>query len=225
MELLKKESFQSVLLAAGMIILAAVIYFVSTRFMYSAAKRALKPLKNADNKQEIDLQSAMIDSIPELKTLKMQYETIKEIKTFHMDLAVAYHADFYAFSMCSILFITLLSIGGFLVVNAGWSNTSLLLKSFVLSATFVSSIFYFLPRVVCNEKNISKNANKVIAFQSIQSEILVIAMSYNSIDKSKINSMVANIYKLIAANYDFINTIDNSKLNTSPQEILKSLNP
>ncbi|MBK7389087.1 MAG: hypothetical protein IPN13_07890 [Bacteroidetes bacterium] len=225
MEIFKKESFQSFLLALGLLLLAITAQRCSLSFMLTSSNKVLKPLIVADSLQNANLKSLLADSIPKLKTLNIQYQTAQEIKTYYKDLAVSYYVNYYAFSICSILFTTLLTIAIFLVVNKGWQTSQLILKTFLLTTVVLSSIYYFLPNVLNNKENLQKNSDKVKAFQKIQSDILIFSNKYNQADKEKLDSALTSNYEQIILNFDFITTIDNSKLNSNPQDLLKSIKP
>jgi hypothetical protein len=225
MELLKNERIQSFLLVLGLLILAYTVQKRSSGFMLNASNQVLKPLSRADSLQYANFRITINDSSPQLKTLNSQYETAQEIKSFYKVLAISYYVNFYAFSICSILFTTLLTVAIFLVVNKGWQSSPLTLKTFLLTTVVLSSIYYFLPNVLSNKENLQKNSEKVIAFQKIQSDILSFSSVYNPEEKVNLDSILINNYNQIILNFDFITIIDNSKLNSNPQDILERINP
>lgn len=224
MELLKNEKSQCFILVLVLLLLGILAQLGSHSFMYHKTNEILKPLSSADSLQYVNFKLTINDSLPKLKTLKSQYETAQEIKSYFMNVALTYYLNYYAFSICSIIFTTLLSIAVFLVANKGWQTSPLILKTFLMTTVVLSSIYYFLPTVLSNKDNIQKNLNKVIVYQKIQSDILSFSSTYNPTDDCKTDTILKSNYDKIVSNFDFIITIDDSKLSSNLQDQLGKLN-
>lgn len=225
MDILKKESFQSFSLVFALLLLAVCIQYNSFGFMKNASKEILTPLEEADSLQENALKFSIQDSTLKLKILCHQYHVSNYIKKYYKNLAVSYYINYYAFSICAILFTTLLTLAVFLVASKGWLNSSQLLKTFLLTTLMISSIYYFLPNVLNNKENFQKNSDKVKVFQKIQTDILIFLNTFNKNDKLKMDSTLTSNYNQIISNYEFITTIDNSKINSNPQDLIKTIKP
>lgn len=225
MEFIKKEKVQALVLVISLIIMAAILQLISIKFMGTASLNVLKPVAAADSIQMVILNSNISDTSLKGRTLKNQFLICQKIKDYNKGIAISYYVNYYAFSLCSILFITLLTIAVFLVANKGWQNTSILLKTFLLTTIVLASIYYFLPNVLNNKENFQKNTDKVKAFQKIQFDILAFAGTINQVSQAKIDSTLNSNYNQITTNFDFISTIDASKLNSNPQDLLKTIKP
>ena len=149
-EFLQKENTLAAIVCIGLIILAIGTQKTSSHFMQLESDRVLSPLNSVDLIQNQIIDSTLKEPTLKITTLKKQYLICGEIKSYYKALGVSYYINYYAFSICSIVFITLLTIAGFLIVTNGWQNSALVLKSFLLTTIVLSSIYYFLPNVLNN---------------------------------------------------------------------------
>jgi hypothetical protein len=220
-EFINKKNTLAALLCFGLITLAVITQMSSTSFMKTASINMLAPLNTVDSIQCQIIKNSLIDSSLKTSTLKQQFFISREIKNYYKNVSVAYYNNYYAFSICSILFTTLLTIGGFLIANRGWQNSSVVLKTFLLTTIVLSSVYYFLPKVLNNEENLKNNIEKVAEFEKIQSDILTIANSIKGMETTQIDSSITSNYNRISTHLDFLTTIDDSELQNEFGELLK----
>jgi hypothetical protein len=224
-EFFQKERTLALIVAIALLVLAIGTQKWAFRYMKIASVEALSPLNSADSIQNLIVNGSLIDTSSKIVTLKRQYLISGKIKSYYQGLGVTYYMNYYAFSICSIVFMTLLSIAVFLIANKGWQNSSILLKSFMLTTIVLSSVYYFLPNVLNNNENLKNNMEKVKVFEKIQFDILSFANKVSQMDNSKIDSSIASNYDRISTNLDFLTTIDNSQLNSELTNLLKSYKP
>lgn len=222
MEFIKSKGGQFFLICFGLIMLAFITHRTAIYYAQKAAQEILSSLSRADSLQ-LDILKTTTDTNPQLKILKNQYFVCQQIKQQHNYLTKSYYINFYSFSICAIVFTTLLTISAFLIGNEGWRNSSPLLKAFFLSTAALASVYYFLPNVLSSKDNFQKNVEKVKIYQKIQLDILAFYSVYNPLDKVKIDSAIISNYRQISNSYDLITIIDNSKVNTDPQLLIKSI--
>ena len=222
---LKKESTLAAILAIAMVIVAVGTQKWAYRYMNKESITALSPLNLADSIQNSIINSTLKDTAAKIVTLKRQYLISDKIKTYYKGLGVTYYTNYYAFTICSILSITLLTIAVFLIANKGWQNSSILLKSFLLTSIVISSVYYFLPNVLGNNANLKNNMDKVKVFEKIQADILSFSNNIAQTDNAKIDSSITSYYDRIATNLDFLTTIDDTKLSSEITGLLKDYKP
>lgn len=220
-EILTKQSTLAAFVCVGLILLAVVTHMSSSSFMESAAINMLAPFETVDSIQKQIIENSLSDLDPKMSILKKQFLISGEIKSFYLSVGVAYYKNYYTFSICSILFITLLTIAGFLIANKGWQNSSLILKSFLLTTIVFSSVYYFLPEVLNNKENLNDNIKKVVEYEKIQSDILTIANRIEQMDSIQIDSSITYNYERISSHLDFLTKIDDSQLQNEFADILK----
>jgi hypothetical protein len=220
-EFIYKQNTLAALLCFGLIALAVITQKTATSFMHTASIKMLIPLNTVDSIQCQIINNALIDSSLKTSTLKQQFLISREIKSYYKNVSVAYYKNYYAFSICSIFFTTLLTIGGFLIANKGWQNSSIVVKTFVLTTVVLSSVYYFLPKVLNNKENLKSNIEKVAEFEKIQSDILSIANSIKGMEMTQIDSSITSNYKRLSTHLDFLTTIDDSELQNEFGKLLK----
>jgi len=225
LEFIQRKTTLALIVAVALIITAISTQKWAYRYMNKASNEALIPLNAADSIQNLILNNTLKDSTLKIVTLKKQYLICDKIKSYYRGLGVSYYTNYYAFSICSIIFITLLTIAVFLIANKGWQGSSPVLKSFLLVSIVLSSIYYFLPTVLNNNENLKNNMEKVIVFEKIQTDILSFSNKVSQVDNSKIDSSITSYYERISTNFDFLTTIDNSKLDSEITNLLKSYKP
>lgn len=211
-EYLKPENISATVVCIGLILLAIFIHVATYRFMKSASERVLAPLDSVDLIQYQIIEKTLEGNTLKLTTLKNQYLICEQIKKYYKGLGISYYTNYFAFSICSIIFVTLLTIAVFLIANIGWQGSDLVHKSFFLTTIALSSIYYFLPSVLNNKENLKKNTEKVIEFEKIQLDILSFSNKIELMDIENINDIITSNYENISTNLDFLNTIDDSKL-------------
>jgi hypothetical protein len=123
----------------------------------------------------------------------------------------------------SVLLVMLLSIAIFLVASKGWQGSSFLIKTYLLTTVLISSVYYFLPAVLNSKENIQKNTEKFKMFQKIQSDILAYSTIYQRGENVKVDCVLTSNYNLITANFDIFTTIDEAKINSNMQDVLKNI--
>jgi hypothetical protein len=227
MEYIQRESkgLLASLLAISLVVLAIGTQKFSHRFMEDASVKVLRPLRAADSIKSSIIEITLRDSSLKITTLKKQYLVCDSIKRYYLNLGVAYYSNYYSFSICSIVFITLLTIAVFLVANKGWQNSSIILKAFLLSNIVLSSFYYFLPNVLGNKENLKNNMEKVRIFEKIQFDMLSLSYNIMQQDNKRVDSSIASYYDRISINLDFLTNIDDSKLNSEFSTLLKDYKP
>jgi hypothetical protein len=221
MEFLKKEINQVIVLALVFILFAFILHEGSFKYMENKSSEMLVPIDSADVLQDKIIQSSINDTFYKASTIKNQYYVSKQLKHYYMDMAITYNNNYYRFSICFVVFTTLLTIILFLVAAKGWQNSNIFLKTLFLLTTLLSSFYFFLPNVFSNKENLQNNLQKVIVFQKLQSNIISFSNTLNESDRKKVDSMITNINDTIKNNYNFIINIDPQKVNFSPTDALK----
>ncbi len=219
---LKKENVQAILLCLVLGALAFTVQTKSVDFMKEASVKVLKPLDSADSIQNQIINESLTGSSVKISTLKKQYLISEQIKKYYRQLGTTYYVNYYSFSICAIVFVTLLTVAVFLMVNKGWQNSSLLLKTFLLANIILGSVYYFLPNVLSNKDNINANMLKIKEFQKIQSDIMDISVRVDKLNEKEIDSAIQSNFDRITANIDFPTTIDNSKVDTKILKLLET---
>ncbi|PRB02247.1 hypothetical protein CQ046_13485 [Chryseobacterium sp. MYb7] len=221
-DFLKKENVQAVLICLILGALAFTVQTQSGRFMEDSSVKVLEPLDKADSIQNQVINASLSGSSVKISTLKKQYLMSEQVKRYYRQLGTTYYVNYYSFSICAIVFATLLTVAVFLMVNKGWQNSGLLLKTFLLANIVLSSVYYFLPNVLSNKDNINSNMLKIKEFQKIQSDIMKIAVNAGKLDEKKMDSAIQNHFERIGANIDFPTTIDNSKIDSKLLKLLET---
>lgn len=214
---------QVLVLVLGLIITAILIQLSSIQFMGKSIALATAPLKKSDYYQASMLEGFEKSKDHHLRVLKKQYEICQNMKEYKEGVAVSYYVYYYSFSICSIVFTTLLSIGGIFLANKGWQTADPLLKAFLMTCIGISSIFYFLPKVLNNDENIKNCAEKVKSFENTQLEILNICHHRPSLHDTIMDSKISTIYSKISSDFDFMTDLDYSAIDDY-KEIVKSYN-
>ena len=225
-----KQNTLAGLVCFGLIILAAGIQMSSSNYMKYASNKMLAPLNLVDSIQNQIIENTLKETplnvrTLKVRTLKKQYLISSEIKGYYMKIGIAYYKNYYAFSICSIIFTTFLTIAVFLIANKGWQNSNLILKSFLLTTIVISSIYYFLPNVLNNKENLKNNLEKVRVFGKIQYDILTLSNKIKQIDSVQIDSAITSNYERISKDLDFMSTIDNSKLQSEYTNLMEQYKP
>jgi hypothetical protein len=218
---LKKPENLAVLVSVGLITFIAIVHTTSFSFMESASKRVLKPLRTVDSIQQTIADTTLYKADLKTVTLKKQYGIAEEIKKYYTNIGASYYQNYYAFTICSIFLTTLLTIAIFLLANKGWQNSSIVLRSFLLSTIVLSSIYYFLPNVLNNDKNLEKNMDKVLTYVKIQSDILTFSNVIEKATEAQIDSVIAYNYKEISDNLSFPSNIDDTSLQDKFSDLMK----
>jgi len=221
-DFLENETALAVIVAVTLLVLAIGTQKWAFRFMKNASEEMLAPLNSADSIQSLIMNASLNDASAKVSTIGKQYLICDKIKSYYTGLGVSYYINYYAFSICSIIFITLLSIAVFLIANKGWQNSPVVLKSFLLTAIVLSSVYYFLPNVLKNEENLKNNMEKVKVFEKIQCDILSYLNKISREDAARVDSSITAYYDRISGNLDFLTAIDDSKLNSEITDLLKS---
>lgn len=219
---LKKENVQAILICLVLGALAFTVQTKSVCFMKEASVKVLKPLDSADSIQNQIINRSLTGSSVKILTLKNQYLMSDQVKKYYRQLGTTYYVNYYSFSICAIVFVTLLTVAVFLMVNKGWQNSSLLLKTFLLANIILGSVYYFLPNVLSNKDNINANMLKIKEFQKIQSDIMNISVRVDKLNEKKIDSAIQNHFNRITANIDFPTAIDNSKIDSKLSKLLET---
>jgi hypothetical protein len=221
MEFLKKELNQVITLGLVYVLFAYALHEGSYKYMENKSTEMLVPIDSADKIQDKIIQSSVNDTFYKATTIKNQYYVSKQLKKYYMNMAVNYNNNYYRFSICFVVFTTLLTIILFLVAAKGWQNTNNFLKALFLLTTLLASFYFFLPNVFNNKENLQNNLGKVIVFQKLQSNIISFSNTLNQTDQRKVDSMITNINDTIKNNYNFIINIDPQKVNFTPSDALK----
>ncbi|HTF81845.1 MAG TPA: hypothetical protein VL947_08975 [Cytophagales bacterium] len=220
------EKVQATLLGILLLFMAVIAFHTSQKYIRDNSAEIFAPLRKADSIQVSIFNNTLVDTTRQMKILKSQYEVCERLKVYHTNLAVIYYRNYYAFSICSILFTTLLTIAVFLVANSGWQNASLLLRTFLLMTILMASIFYFLPTVLNNKNNLQSNVDKIKTYYKVQSNILNFSNLYiSSKKKLKADSAISSHNIIITNNFDVSITIDDSKISTNPADMLQGIKP
>ncbi|HTB33087.1 MAG TPA: hypothetical protein VK808_13750 [Bacteroidia bacterium] len=161
---------------------------------------------------------------PRMHYLQDQFLFAGQLKDTYKEMGLEYFRNYYAFSVCLTLFTTLLSISVFLVAHRGWANCTVKLKAFLIFNVVFASFYYFIPKVLNNETNISKNMNQHKAYQGIQIDILSFCRTVDTLNRAKMDTMIARTANQIKSNYDFAIGIDPAILGGSPLDKLNSSN-
>ncbi|NIF05166.1 hypothetical protein F3J23_06890 [Chryseobacterium sp. Tr-659] len=219
---LKKEIVQAVIMCIILVFLAFSVQIKSVNFMESSSINVLKPLDSADAIQKQIINDLLPERSGKMLILKRQYQITEEIKKYYRHLGTTYYVNYYSFSICAILFTTLLTVAVFLVVNKGWQNSGLIFKTFLLSNIILASIYYFLPNVLSNKDNLANNMEKIKVFQNIQSDIISVSYTIKNLDEKKTDSAILSHFNRISVNVDFPTTIDNTKINNELSKLLEN---
>jgi hypothetical protein len=217
----KQENTKAVAIVVILVILAFGTQWSCSRYMRSAAVKVLGPLNAADSIQNSLINTALTGTTSQIATLKQQYLICNQIKLYYRALGTTYYVNYYAFSICSIIFTTLLTISAFLIGHKGWQTSSIILKSFLATTVVLSSFYYFLPNVLGNKQNLKENMDKVKVMSKIQFDILSLSHQLPSANHVKIDSAIASYYSRISSNIEFITTIDDSSLNSDVKKLLE----
>lgn len=221
MKVLKNEIVQVISLVAFFILFAVILDEGSFKYIKNKSTEMLVPIDSADKIQDKIIQLTINDSLYKASTIKNQYYVSKQLKHYYMNMAITYNNNYYRFSICFVVYTTLLTIILFLVAAKGWQNTNIFLKAFFLLTTLLTSFYFFVPNVFNNKENLQNNLQKVIVFQRLQSNILSFSNTLNQTDKKKVDSMITSINDTIKYNYNFIINIDPQKVNFTPSDALK----
>lgn len=212
-ELIKKPSVKSILVCFSLITLAISTLFTSANYMGNSSIKIISPLNEVDSIQQLIIDQSLTKSTLKTNTLKRQYLICSKIKTYYENISIAYYKYYFAFSLCSIVFTTLVTVGIFLISNKGWKNSDLVLKTFFLTTIVLSSIFYFLSNVMNNKENLNNSTDKIIKLEKIQLDILKVANKIDQLDTLQIDTLIETHYNQISSNLEFITKIDNKQLN------------
>ncbi len=166
------------------------------------------------------------DSSSNLKCLQNQFDVCGKIKNYYYDVGSTFYRNFYAFSICSILFATILAIATFLLISSGWEKAKPLTRTFFLTSVLISSFYFFLPTVLNNRENYALNLKKGKVFNQIQLNILSFSTKQYSNRADSLSKFLGRTFDDIATNFD-LETIEihSEKLGDNPQNLLKSANP
>lgn len=217
----KDETTRAVGLVLILLLIAAITQLSSLGFMKDASKRVLIPLDYADSVQNTIINIPNIHS-NKIIILKKQYIIATKTKEYYQGIAISYYYNYYAFTICGILFATFLTIAVFLVANKGWQNCSLVLKTFLLANIVLSSIYYFLPNALKNEENLKNNIEKIRMCHDLQTDILSFLNTYyeKETTNKQIDSAIITNFKRISKDRDFLNSIDNSKISSEINSLI-----
>ncbi len=220
------ENQKCLILAIGLIFIAGILQYASVTYMRNTTEAKFQNLRSADT---LLMQTAIMtipDSSSNLKCLKNQFDVSGKIKNYYYNIGSTFYRNYYAFSICSILFATILAIATFLVISSGWQNSSQLIKTFFLTSILISSFYFFLPTVLNNRENYALNLKKGKTFNQIQLNILTFSTKpyYNNSDS--LSKFLGQSFDDIANNFDLETVeIHYEKLGDDPQKLLKSANP
>lgn len=224
-EFLQKEKVQAILICISLLFLAVIIQTVSHKTMKGLAAETFKPLNSADSIQKEIIHESLRGNIaPNARILMKQYLISENVKNYYKVLGTSYYVNYYSFSICSIVFTTLLTIAVFLMTNKGWQNSNIILKTFLLSNIVLSSIYYFLPNVINNKVNLNSNILKIKSFQILQSNITQTSLKLDSINDKKVDTLISSYFDTISSNIDFPATIDDSKIHEELLDAKKTWN-
>ena len=213
------------LLTLGIVFLAILLHVTSVSYMRKATLDKMEYLKSADSLMLNSADLLLPKPDPAFRTLKNQFSASQKLKDYYEDLGSTYYRNYYVFSTCSIVFVTLLAVAVFLVINAGWNNSPQLIKTFFLVSICISSFYFFLPSVFENRENFALNFKKARSFEQIQMNILAYASQPYAGNVDSLRKELAGNYHQIAENFDLLTIeINPDKLGGNPEEILKSLN-
>ena len=222
---LQKESTRAAIVLLALLALAILVQKSSHRFINKAATELLLPLQAADSIQTAIINRLLTDSTPKISTLKQQYLITQKVKGYYQAVGTEYYTNYYAFSICAIIFMVLLTVAVFMVANKGWQNTPVLIRVFLLGTVVLSSLYYFLPNVLNNKENIRNNLDKVKLYQTLETDMLSFSNTIGRQPVEAIDSTITNNYKRISNNLDFLTTIDDSKLGNEVSSLLKGYQP
>lgn len=221
--ILTNEKYQKIFLVVFLLVTFIGLHQGIRFYMESTTHRIVSKIDLFDLQQDKIIESPVrYDTIYNNK-LKYQYYSSKYLKKYFMELAIIFNENYYKFSICFIVSSILLSISLFLIVQKGWSNSSFFIKEFFLLSVFISSIYYFLPIVLNSQDNIRQNIEKVKIYQGIQLDILSYQNIFDSLNRTQRDTVITNINNRIKNDYDFLISIDPSKVNISPLESIKEL--
>jgi hypothetical protein len=221
---IKKESVIAFFVCFSLLALALIVQISSSNLMQSESVGILAPLDSVDALKTEVLMDLLPDSNSRAEILKKQYSVSNQVKVFYKGVSIYYYKSYYAFSICSIIFTTLLTLSVFLMAHKGWSSSGIILKTFLLTNIVLSSIYYFLPNVLKNEENLTSNIEKAAKMEQIQSDMLVVATRFNSLENEEIDSAIASFHKSISENIEFKISIDNSRIQNDQTDLMDRLN-
>ena len=218
------ESKQAILLAVGMVSIAVILHMGSNRFMRQTVPEKMQMISAADSINLATAKTLITGTTSNHTQLKSQLATTQELKKYYLDMANTYFRNYYAFTICSVFFGTVLAIAAFLLVNIGWKDSKVFAKTFFLVTVFISSFYFVLANVLNNRENYTLNLNKVKAFHQIQLNILSFASEPYADRSDSLMNIVKRNYRDIATNYDLQTIeIDAEQLGGNPGETLKSV--
>ena len=208
-------------IALGLVILAWITQQWSYGFIKTETHKVLSPLYSADSVKNLILTQHLKDTTLKIATLKNQFIICDRVETYFGNLGLFYFNNYYAFSICFIVFITLFIVALFLVITRGWQHLPLVLKSLFLTTLVLSSISYFLPEMLINKNYQRTNMEKVKVFEKIQFDILSLANNINQLNSAAVDSSISSYYSRISENIEFLTTIKDEKLDNELKDVLK----
>ncbi len=156
----------------------------------------------------------------QMQYIKEQFLLASQLKTVFKEMTLEYFRNYYAFSVCFTIFMTMLIIAGFLVAHQGWANCPIKTKTFFVFSALFASFYYFMPKVMNNSANITKAIQQQKAYEGIQLDILTFGTTADTADTHKMDSMIAVTDRAIKMNYTFAISIDPSQVGMTPGAIL-----
>lgn len=220
-----KDNTKCLLIVIGLVIIAAGVQLWSSLYMESTTFKKMTDIHSSDSIFHVSLIN-ILDKNTDRKIiiLKNQYDACQKIKDYYNGVGITYFRNYYAFSICSVLFTTLLAIASFLVINDGWQKAGIVLKTFFLTTILISSFYFFLENVLENKKNLATNLQKAKIFQHTQFNILYFANSPDVAKTDSLNKFLKNNYADIAENLDLLTTdINTDELGGNPGKDLRGL--
>lgn len=218
------ETIKCIVLGGVLLITAMILHVMASRFMEGTLEKKMINVHAADDIYRATATQLIGETGPNFRCLRSQFEVSQKLKMYYLDIAKIYYKNFYAFTVCSIVFGTVLAIAAFLLINKGWQNATALEKSFFLVSVFISSSYFLLSNVFNNGQNYSLNLTKVKAFHQIQMNILSFTTKPYVNMADSVTAELDRNFKDIAYHFDLQTIqIDTEKLGGSPQEILKSV--
>jgi hypothetical protein len=154
------EKEKALVVFISTVLFAGIIFFIASIQMRNEANKAMKPyLKSQDYIQ------AYLDSLqrpahlPEtyFTLFKAQQKIMSIRKSHHLDLSKIFFRNYYGVLIVTMVFSCIGGVVLFLLVNKGWSGSTVVLKTLFLPISMILIFCGFFPLVFKQQENFNEN--------------------------------------------------------------------
>lgn len=236
-----QHQYTKILLAVIFTLLPFVICFsIVNKQMQCKAAELMSPYIKSDeliSKRIAAVKRPALLSEADFSTLSVQYKIMNTRKKHYLDLAVVFFKNYYGVTVVLMLLSCIGGIVLFLIVNKGWSQTGIILKTIFTMLLVTASFFGFFPAVFKQEDNFNANMNFYLEYTKGELKVLQTithletAAAMETTDTAEVfkkeyfhlkDSLINGNYKLINNLTTYVLTMDVSKIK-SFNEISQSL--